>query len=95
VGVAQALKARKAKARLVGFDWSPNLLEEMRTGRVDSLVVQDPFRIGYESVVLAANAAGGRKVEKINKLPARLVTLPDIEKPEIKRLLTTDLKQYF
>jgi ribose transport system substrate-binding protein len=94
VGAMQALKARASRARLVGFDWSPNLLEELRAGRVDSLVVQDPFKIGYESVVAAIRAAEGQPVQKIRKLPARLIRKEDLDRPDVKALLTTDLKKY-
>ncbi|MDQ6759379.1 MAG: substrate-binding domain-containing protein, partial [Acidobacteriota bacterium] len=53
MGAAQALRNRQGKIKLVGFDWSPTLLDDLNSGLIDSLVVQDPFKMGYESVMAA------------------------------------------
>lgn len=94
VGAMQALKSRASKTKLVGFDWSPNLIEELRSGLVDSLVAQDPFRIGYESVKSALAAIEGRPVQKVQHLPARLLRKADLDLPEVQKLLNPDLKKY-
>ena len=43
-----AVRALKDKpgVKLVGFDSSPQLVEALKNGVVDSLVVQDPFQMG-------------------------------------------------
>ncbi len=64
VGAAQALKSRNSKVRLVGFDSSPNLLDDLKSGAIDSLVVQDPFKMGYESVKAAVDKAKRRHAPK-------------------------------
>jgi ribose transport system substrate-binding protein len=48
-GVVQVLRSLKPdnKIRLVGFDSSEPLLQALRDGEVDGLVVQDPYRMGY------------------------------------------------
>lgn len=94
VGAAQALKARRSRTKLVGFDWSPTLLEDLRVGVIDSLVVQDPFRIGYEAVKAAVLKLNGGTPEKIRNLPARLVTRENLDDPDIQRQLNPDLKKY-
>ena len=38
------------KVRLVGFDSSEPLLQAVRDGDVDGLIVQDPYRMGYLGV---------------------------------------------
>src|SRR5713226_6617788 len=49
-GAAQALKSRSgSKTKLVAFDASDQLIADLRGGTIDSLVVQNPFRMGYES----------------------------------------------
>jgi hypothetical protein len=49
-GAVQALKSRGAKqVKLVGMDASEQLVADMRAGWIDSLVIQNPFRMGYES----------------------------------------------
>jgi ribose transport system substrate-binding protein len=94
VGAVQALKGRQSSVRLVGFDWSPALLEDLKSGVIDSLVAQDPFQIGYQSVIEAVNALNGKPVRKVNHLTPRLVRKDDLEKPEIHNLLNPDLKKY-
>jgi ribose transport system substrate-binding protein len=94
VGTAQALKGRKSPVQLVGFDWSPTLLEDLRTGQIDSLVVQDPFKMGYEAVKSAVGYLNGRKPEKMNNLPPRVVTRENLDDPEIQKQLNPDLDKY-
>src|SRR5207245_10799102 len=49
-GAVQALKSRAgSKTKLVAFDASDQLIADLRAGAIDSLVVQNPFRMGYES----------------------------------------------
>jgi ABC-type sugar transport system substrate-binding protein len=61
---------------------------------IDSLVVQHPFKMGYESVIAAVKAANGEAVIKINNLVPRLITAPDLDNPEVKEQLNPDLKKY-
>jgi ribose transport system substrate-binding protein len=94
VGAAQAVKARQWKGKLVGFDWSPTLLEDLRAGTVDSLVVQHPFKMGAESVRAALDKLNGKTVAKDNPLPPRLVLKGDLDKPDVQAQLNPDLKKY-
>ena len=52
VGAVRALKDRKG-VKLVGFDSSPQLIEALKSGVIDSLVAQDPFQMGYKSMKAA------------------------------------------
>jgi len=94
VGAAQAVKGRKWKGTLVGFDWSPTLLDDLRNGVIDSLVVQHPFKMGAESVQAALDKLAGKSVVKINDLSPRLVKKEDLDKPEVQAQLNPDLKKY-
>jgi ribose transport system substrate-binding protein len=94
VGAAQALKARQSKIKLVGFDAGPTLEADLRAGVIDSLVVQHPFRMGYDSVISAVKHLKGEKVEKIQNLAPRLVTRADLDKPDVQSQLNPDLRQY-
>jgi ribose transport system substrate-binding protein len=94
VGTVQAVKSRQSKVRLVGFDWSPALIDELKAGTVDSLVAQDPFQIGYQSVRAALQALRKEPVEKVKKLAPRLLTAQDLTLPDVQKLLNPDLKRY-
>ena len=80
--------------QLVGFDSGPTLEEDLKGGVIDSLVVQDPFRMGYEAVSSAIRKLKGEEVKKIQDLEPHLVTKPDLDKPDIQTLLHPDLKKY-
>ena len=96
VGAAQALKSRQltGKIKLVGFDSSPTLVDDMKAGVFDSLVVQDPFNIGYTAVkTVVAKLKGETPAKKIDS-PARVLTAADLDKPDVQRLLNPDLDKY-
>jgi ribose transport system substrate-binding protein len=94
VGIAQALKGRKTSVKLIGFDWTPNLKEDLIAGRIDSLVVQDPFRMGFDSVTIALDKLDGKSVNKNNAIKPVLIKKEDLARPEIDALLNPDLKKY-
>ena len=94
VGAVQALKQRKSAVKLVGFDSSAALIEDLKAGVIDSLVIQDPFRMGYESVKAALDQLDGKPVKKLNPLPPVLVDLAALARPEIQAQLNPDLKSY-
>jgi len=94
-GAAQALKARAGnKVKAVGFDSSPALVADLKAGVFDSLVVQDPFQMGYQSVQNAMKSINGQSVEKINNMPPQLVTQQNVDLPEIQAKLNPELKKY-
>ncbi len=96
VGAAQAIKSRQlaGKIKLVGFDSSPTLVDDLRAGAIDALVVQDPFNIGYTAVkTLLAKLGGETPPRKIDS-PARLLTAADLDHPDVRKLLNPELDKY-
>jgi len=94
MGAAQALKGRKGSVKLVGFDSSPTLLEGLQGGLIDSLVVQDPFRMGYDSIQAAVKKLQGGTPEKIQNLPPLVVTNENLNDPAVQKQLKPDLDKY-
>jgi ribose transport system substrate-binding protein len=94
VGAAQALKSRKSSVKLVGFDSSPALIDGLKTGLIDALVVQDPFRMGYEAVHAAVEKLKGGTPLKINNIPPAVVTNSNLSDPDIDKRLHPDLDKY-
>jgi ribose transport system substrate-binding protein len=94
-GAVQALKSRHSTSvKLVAFDASDQLIADLRDGVIDSLVVQNPFRMGYESTrAIGLKLAGQTPPAKIDS-GATLVKKEDLDKPEIKALLHPDIQQY-
>jgi ribose transport system substrate-binding protein len=96
VGASQALKShgKAGKMRFVGFDSSDGLLEDLEGGTIDALMVQDPFKIGYDAVRILNDKLTGKTPDKQVDLEAVVVTKADLQKDEVKKLLHPDLKKY-
>jgi ribose transport system substrate-binding protein len=89
IGAIQALTSRglTRKVRLITFDTSKRHVEALEKGTIDVMLVQDAFRIGYESVRALADKLKGATPEARINLPARAVVKADLEKPDIRTLL--------
>lgn len=96
IGAAQALKERglAGKVKLVGFDSSPSVLDDLRAGVIDSLVLQDPFQIGYQGLKTLLDARAGRASPKRLDLPPTLVTRDTLNDAKIQKLLNPDVERY-
>ncbi len=94
IGAAQALRSRAGKIKLVGFDWSPALLDDLSSGLLDSLVIQDPFKMGYQTVMAAVKHLQGEPVTKIVDLEPRLIDRQNLNAPDVQAQLHPDLKKY-
>jgi len=94
IGAAQAMRGRSGKIKLVGFDWSPTLLEDLSSGLLDSLVIQDPFKMGYQAVMAAVKHLQGEAVTKIVDLEPRLIDRQNLNAPDVQAQLHPDLKKY-
>ena len=94
IGAAQAMRGRAGKIKLVGFDSSPTLLENLSSGLLDSLVIQDPFKMGYQTVMAAVQHLQGESVTKIVDLEPRLIDRQNLNAPDVQAQLHPDLKKY-
>jgi ribose transport system substrate-binding protein len=96
VGAALALKSRglAGKVKLVAFDASEELVQDLKDGSIDALVAQDPFRMGYQAVETLVEKLHGANPPKVIDLSATVVTKGDLDKPQIKSLLFPDVKKF-
>jgi ribose transport system substrate-binding protein len=94
MGFAQALRDRKTKIKMVGFDWTPSLLDDVRNGVLDSLVVQNPFKMGEEAVRLAVAKLDGKPLVKMNAIAPKLIDHDNLDTPEVQAQVNPDLKKY-
>jgi ribose transport system substrate-binding protein len=90
IGAIQALRARglAGKLRLITFDSSDTHLEAIKDGTIDIMLVQDPFRIGYEAVKSLAEHLNGKTPARRLDLPVREIVKADLSKPDVAALLT-------
>ncbi|HEU6446896.1 MAG TPA: substrate-binding domain-containing protein [Verrucomicrobiae bacterium] len=88
VGALQALQSQhRTEVKLVGFDAEKALLDGLKAGQIDALVVQDPYKMGYDGVKAVVDSIQGKPVEKKIDTGVAVVTKENLDKPEIKALL--------
>jgi ribose transport system substrate-binding protein len=71
----------------VVFGSDDKLVKSLQDGTIAGLVVQDPFRIGYEGIKTALAAARGEQVAARINIPAELITQHNINSARAKELL--------
>ncbi|MER9053069.1 ABC transporter substrate-binding protein [Mesorhizobium sp. M0904] len=91
VGQAIAENSLAGKVGLVGFDSDEKLIKFLNDGVISALVVQDPYRMGYDGIKTALAASKGEKVEANVDTGANLVTKANMKDPKIDALLNPKL----
>jgi ribose transport system substrate-binding protein len=93
-GVGQAIAENNlgGKVALIGFDSDEKLIKFLNDGVISGLVVQDPYRMGYDGIKTALAASKGEKVEANVDTGANLVTKANMKEPKIDALLNPKLK---
>jgi ribose transport system substrate-binding protein len=92
-GAAQALIENKMTNKtgdlinLIGFDWDDMLVKFLQAGAIAALVVQDPFRMGYEGVRTARTASKGGHVPSYINTGANLITRANLNSARSQELL--------
>ena len=96
IGVALALKSRglSGKVKFVSFDSSDTLIEDLKGGTIDAMVVQDPFKMGFEAVKTLVDKLNGATPPKRMDLPARVVHKAELDQPDVHELLYPDVKKF-
>jgi ribose transport system substrate-binding protein len=94
VGASLAVKARQltGKVAVVAFDSSDGLVKDMKAGTVRAMVVQDPYRIGYEAVRTVVDQLNGKAPPRQLNLPARVIFAEQVNQPENQKLLHPEVK---
>jgi len=82
------------KIKFVGFDTSSKLVDGVKRGPINALVVQDPFKMGYLSVKKMTEHLKGQKIESYIDTGVTLVTQQNLAEPQIQELVAPDLKKW-
>jgi ribose transport system substrate-binding protein len=82
------------KVVFVGFDSSPKLVQGLRNGQINALVLQNPVKIGYLGVKQMTSYLRGQKIEKVVDTGVCLATPQNMDDPEIQSLLLPDFSKY-
>ncbi len=89
VGALRALQSqgRAGGVKMIGFDAGKLLIEGVKSGDIDSLVVQNPYKMGYEGVKTLIASLEGQEVSQRIDTGVKLITKENLETPEIQALL--------
>ena len=82
------------KLKFVGFDTSSKLVDGVKRGPINALVVQDPFKMGYLSVKKMNEHLKGQQIESYIDTGVTLVTQQNLGDPHIQELVSPDLKKW-
>ncbi len=85
---------KAGKIRFIGFDASDTFVKAMRAGKLQGIVVQNPFRMGELGVKTLLAHLQGQTVPKRVDTGVTLMTPATLESPESQQLLHPPLDQY-
>ncbi|PZM09007.1 ABC transporter substrate-binding protein [Rhizobium tubonense] len=93
-GVGQAIAENKLgdKIKVIGFDSDDKTVGFLKEGALAGLVVQDPYRMGYDGIKTALAASKKEKVEANVDTGANLVTKANMADPKIDALINPKVK---
>ena len=95
-GMRNALKDKGllGKVKFVGFDAAPDLVDTLKSGDMQGLVVQNPFKMGELGVATLVDAIQGKTVPKNVDTGVALVTPDTISAPDMQEYLHPPIDQY-
>jgi ribose transport system substrate-binding protein len=76
---------RAGKVKLVGCD--QDLLMPLVTGEMDSVIVQDTYRMGYRAIELIAAEKRGEVIPALTRIDPKVVTRDNLRSPDVRRML--------
>jgi ribose transport system substrate-binding protein len=82
------------KVKFVGFDANEQLVDGLKQGDVQGLVVQDPVKMGYLGVLTAVEVLQHKKVETSIDTGVGLVTKETMDDPAVYALIHPPLAEY-
>ena len=93
-GAGQAIAENKVadKIKLVGFDSDDKLVKLLKDGNIAALIVQDPYRMGYDGVKTALAASKGEKVPPTVDTGVNTITKENMDTPRSQELLNPKIK---
>lgn len=89
VGVARAVEklGKAGKVKVIGLDSTPEEISFMERDVVQSLVVQNPFSMGYLGVKYAIDAIDGKSLPRRNNTGLKAIDKDNMYDPENQKLL--------
>jgi len=91
-GQAMAENKKSDTIKVIGFDSDPKTVKFLQDGVLAGLVVQDPFRMGYDGIKTALAASKGEQVAANVDTGANLITKANMGSERSQELLNPKVK---
>ena len=93
-GAGQAIAENKVqdKIKLIAFDNDDKLVKFLSDGVIYALVVQDPYRMGYDGIKTALEASEGKSVPKDVDTGVTVITKANMNTKRSQELLNPKIK---
>ena len=75
------------KVKVVGFDANDDEIQDLKDGKVEGLIVQNPFGMGYATVIASARAALDMGNEAVVNTGYTWVTKKNLKTEEVQKML--------
>ena len=75
------------KIRIVGFDTSDPIVEDIRKGIVQADVVQYPYQVGQLAVQMMTEALDGKPIEREVHTPFVVATPANVDTAEVQKYI--------
>lgn len=94
IGVANALTERNmlGKVKVVGFDNAPDEIAALKAGKIQALIVQNPYKMGYTAVSEVVSLIEHKKVPHDVDTGAVVATKANMNQAAIHKLLYPPVK---
>jgi ribose transport system substrate-binding protein len=95
-GTIRALKAKNlaGKIRHYGFDFNHKINEAIKDGSLNGVVIQDPYLMGQKAMYTLFELLEKKQAPALLETPAFLITLKNLNNPEVKAKTDPFLKLY-
>jgi ribose transport system substrate-binding protein len=96
IGMLLALQdmGSAGKIKLVGFDASQILIDALRNGQLEGIVVQNPMRMGYLGVKTMVDHLRGKQVDPRIDTGVMVVTPANLDTPQAQELVKPPVARY-
>lgn len=88
--VGAALAVERAgltdQVTVYGWDAAPDEIEQLKAGTIQAILVQDPFKMGYDSVEAAVKIVRGESVAS-EDTGGTIVTKESLNSPEVQKII--------
>ena len=86
-GLALAVRGSGKAGNIAAFDSDPQEVDALRSGSLSALVVQDPYRMGYEGVQYVVDAINKKTLPAYTDTGVAVITKATMDEPKMKGLL--------